>query len=87
MKKIIIAAIVLISLHGEAFAYANDCKGAIRQYKLAVNSIEQALNFYTQCLNSSRGKRDCSQDFLMLKLSQVDYEFAVRDIKNYCELR
>lgn len=80
------AATILMTLGTSGSAVAGyDCKSSISEYRSALNDISSYLTRYSNCLEYSRGKDDCSTEFRRLKYAQDSFESAVSGISLYCE--
>ena len=64
---------------------AAQCKAAIESYNSALSDISSSLRRYTNCVNDSQGKDDCSSEFRRLKSAQSDFETAVSEYEANCE--
>lgn len=68
-----------------ALADADGCAAAVHEYNSSLEDVSSALQQYAQCINESRGKDDCSNQFSHLKSTQSDFEDAVEKIHQECD--
>jgi hypothetical protein len=84
MRKTFVGAALALSLSGPAGA-SSECSYAVDSYNSAVDDISYGLRRYTQCVQDSQGRDDCSSEFRRLKNAQDDFESAVWEYQSNCE--
>ena len=64
---------------GSAMAQGDrlQCNEAIDSYNRATSEIAESLRRYSSCVNYSRGRSGCEEDFRRLKSAQENFQLAV----------
>ena len=83
MKRVVLVSLLALS-GSTASAQADKCNAAIETYNKAVRSVGSAMDDYERCVDSSRGKDDCSWRFRDLQSKHSDFQDAVRRIGFDC---
>jgi hypothetical protein len=79
-----IGASLALSAAQPAGAGPEDCRAAIDDYDEALRDVASALRSYSSCVSGSRGKDDCSLEFLRVRSAQSDFEDAVQHVRRDC---
>jgi hypothetical protein len=67
-------------------AQAN-CSDAIDTINSAMSNLSNALEGYSRCLSDGNGHDDCSSEFRRLTKAQSDFELAVSEYEQECQIK
>jgi hypothetical protein len=62
----------------------DECQDTIDTYNRRMRDLDSSIRRYFPCVQSSRGRDDCSSEYSRVRSEQDDFERAVRDYTSEC---